>query len=63
MSGRRLIIGAKIGIAGVVNEINDLLTDTFQAFSNAFFKSDKKFSKEGVIKRFILRSMKLEQIV
>ncbi|UIJ70104.1 ATP-binding protein (plasmid) [Bacillus cereus] len=51
MSGRRLIIGAKIGIAGVVNEINDLLTDTFQAFSNAFFKSDKKFSKEGVIKK------------
>ncbi|MRB37139.1 ATP-binding protein, partial [Bacillus thuringiensis] len=51
MSGKRLVTGAKIGVAAVINEINDLLTDTFQAFSNAFFKSDKKFSKEHVIKK------------
>ncbi|MGM2864046.1 ATP-binding protein [Bacillus cereus group sp. Bce021] len=51
MSGKRLVTGAKIGVAAVVNEINDLLTDTFQAFSNAFFKSDKKFSKEHIIKK------------
>lgn len=51
MSGKRLVTGAKIGVAAVINEINDLLTDTFQAFSNAFFKSDKKFSKEHIIKK------------
>ncbi|MEH6891869.1 ATP-binding protein [Bacillus sp. JJ864] len=51
MSGRRLITGTKIGMAAIVNEINDLLTDTFQAFSNAFFKSNKKFDKEKVIKK------------
>jgi hypothetical protein len=39
----------KTGVSGLINEINELLTDTFQAFSNVFFKSDKEFKKEKVI--------------
>jgi hypothetical protein len=46
---KRAIAGVKIGIGGLVNEINDLLTDTFQAFSNAFFKSEKEFKKTKVV--------------
>jgi hypothetical protein len=46
---KRAIAAAKIGFSGLVNEVNDLLTDTFQAFSNAFFKSEKEFKKEKVI--------------
>lgn len=41
----------KIGIAGIINEINSILTDAFQAFSNVFFKSDKDFKKEKVIQK------------
>lgn len=51
MSGKRAVTAVKVGIAGVLNEINDLITDTFQAFSNVFFKSDKEFKKEKVIKK------------
>lgn len=51
IDGNRIAAGAKVGIAGVINEINDLLTDTFQAIANSFFKSDKQFSKEKVIKK------------
>ncbi|HFK2719220.1 TPA: hypothetical protein ACG1DY_005075, partial [Escherichia coli] len=36
MGGKRAVAAAKVGIGGVINEINDLLTDTFQAFSNVF---------------------------
>jgi hypothetical protein len=51
MSGKRLGNGLKVTVAGLINEINDLLTDTFQAFSNSFFKSDKDFKKEKVIQK------------
>lgn len=51
ISGKRLLGGVKIGVSGVVNEINDLLVDTFQAFSNVFFKSDKEFNKDKLIKK------------
>jgi hypothetical protein len=51
ISGKRLLGGVKIGVSGVVNEINDLLVDTFQAFSNVFFKSDKEFDKDKLIKK------------
>jgi hypothetical protein len=51
VDGKRIATGAKIGIAGVINEINDLLTDTFQALANSFFKSEKKFEKEKMIKK------------
>lgn len=51
IDGHRIAAGARVGIAGVINEINDLLTDTFQAIANSFFKSEKQFSKEKVIKK------------
>lgn len=49
MGGKRVVTGLKIGFSGLVNEINDILTDTFQAFNNVFFKSDKDFEKKKVI--------------
>ncbi len=49
LNGKRTVNGAKVGIAGVINEINSLLVDTFQAFSNVFFKSDNDFKKEKIV--------------
>lgn len=46
---KRVIAGAKVGISGLINEVNDLLTDTIQALTNVFFKSDKEIKKEKVI--------------
>lgn len=46
---KRAMTGLKIGIGGLINEVNDLLSDTLQAFSNVFFKSDKEIKKEKVI--------------
>jgi len=51
INGRRILNGAKIGIAALINEVNDLITDTMQAFNNAFFKSEKDFKKEKVINK------------
>ena len=51
LNGGRVLNGAKVGVAAVINEINDLLVDTFQAFNNVFFKSEKEFSKEKVISK------------
>jgi len=51
VSVKKAIPGVKMGIAGLINEINDLLTDTFQALSNVFLKSEKDFKKEKVIKK------------
>jgi hypothetical protein len=51
LSAKKATKALKIGIAGIVNEINDLLVDTFQAISNVFFKSEKDFKKEKVIKK------------
>lgn len=41
----------KNGMAGLINEINAVLTDTFQAISTSFFKSDKEFKKDKVIEK------------
>ncbi|KON67535.1 hypothetical protein AKG34_00835 [Peribacillus butanolivorans] len=49
ISGKRVVTGFKIGVGSLVNEINDLLTDTFQAVTNVFFKSNKNFKKKKVI--------------
>mgnify|MGYP005748441213 CR=1 FL=1 len=51
LNGKKATKAIKTGIAGVVNEINDLLVDTFQAFANVFFKSDKEFKKDKVIEK------------
>jgi hypothetical protein len=49
MSGKKVATALKVGIGGVVNEINDLVTDTFEALANSFFKSDKKAEKKKII--------------
>jgi len=51
ISGRRVGNALKVGVAAVINEINDLVTDVFEAFNNAFFKSDKAVEKKPVIKK------------
>lgn len=40
----------KMFVAYVVNELNDLITDIFQAIQNAFLKSEKNFDTKKVIK-------------
>ncbi|MGO4890261.1 ATP-binding protein [Anaerobacillus sp. MEB173] len=51
MSGKKVSKYVKTGVAGVINEINSLLVDTFQAFSNVLFKSDKDFKKDKIIEK------------
>lgn len=51
MSGKKIVAGAKVGIAGIINEVNELIVDTFQAFANVFFKSEKGFDKDKIIKK------------
>lgn len=51
VSGKRVVNGSKVALAGLVNEVNDLLVDTFQAFANVFFKSDSQFKKEKIISK------------
>lgn len=48
-NGKRVANGVKVGIAGFVNEVNAILTDTFQAVANVFLKSDKQFKQEKII--------------
>lgn len=48
---KKALAAGKTFVAGLINEINDLITDTFQTFSNVFFKSDKEFKKEKVINK------------
>jgi hypothetical protein len=49
LNAKKIINASKIGIGGIINEINELIVDTFQAFSNVFFKSEEKFKKQKVI--------------
>ena len=49
-SAKQAVPLVKTGVAGLINEINSVLTDTFEAISNSFFKSDKEFKKDKVIK-------------
>lgn len=51
ISGKQVNKAIKTGVVGTINEINDLLVDTFQALSNVFFKSEKEFNKEKVIEK------------
>lgn len=50
ISVNNLVPLLRVGVAGLVNEINAILVDTFQAFSNVFFKSDKDFKKDKIVK-------------
>lgn len=49
MSGRRAAGAAKVAIGSIINEVNDLITDMFEALANSFFKSDKKPDKKKII--------------
>lgn len=51
LSPKKAVPLVKTGMAGLVNEINALITDTFQAVSNSFFKSDKEFKKDKIIEK------------
>lgn len=51
VSGKMLSNYTKVLVASVVNELNSLLTDVFQAFQNLFIKSDKNFDKKEIIKK------------
>lgn len=51
ISGNTIINYAKTFIAAVINEINSLLTDVFQAFQNLFIKSNTRYDKKDVIKK------------
>lgn len=50
-SPKKAIPLIKNGMAGLVNEVNGLVTDAFEAIQNSFFKSDKKFEKEKIIEK------------
>ncbi|MFY0744764.1 ATP-binding protein [Solibacillus silvestris] len=51
VSGKVVSNYTKVFVATVINELNSLLTDVFQAFQNLFIKSDKNFDKKEVIKK------------
>lgn len=51
VNGRMITNYLKVMIAYVINEFNSLLIDVFQAFNNVFFKSEKKYEKDDVIKK------------
>jgi hypothetical protein len=51
VDGKKLAGASKTLVGGLINEINDLLVDSFQALSNVFFKSDKDYNKEKIIKK------------
>lgn len=51
VNSKRIGNAIKIGASALINEINDLVTDVFQAFNNSFFKSDKNIEKKDVIKK------------
>jgi hypothetical protein len=49
--GKMALAASKNAFVGLINEINDVLTDVFQAFGNVFFKSEKEFKKEKVLQK------------
>lgn len=51
VNGRLITNYIKVFVAFVVNEINSLVTDVFQAFSNTFFKSERKYENNDVVSK------------
>ncbi|MEX3625815.1 ATP-binding protein [Viridibacillus arvi] len=51
INGKRVGNALKVGVAAVINEINDFITDIFTAVDNSFFNSDNKAKKEPLIKK------------
>lgn len=46
---KSIVPHAKTGIAGIINEVHDVLMDTFEAIATSFFKFDEEFKKEKMI--------------
>ncbi|PEZ01833.1 ATP-binding protein [Bacillus sp. AFS018417] len=51
INSRKVIGASKKALGGIVNEINFLITDLFNALSNTFFKSEKSYSKGKMIEK------------
>ena len=51
ISGKMISNYTKVLVGSVINELNSLLTDVFQAFQNLFIKSDKNFNNKEIIKK------------
>ncbi|UGB31727.1 ATP-binding protein [Metabacillus sp. B2-18] len=63
INGKRIVGASKPVVIGFINELNSLVTDTLQAVSNVFTKSDNQFEKKNIIKEtgtsFDYASMKI----
>ena len=46
---KSIIPHAKTGIAGIINEIHEVVTETLQAIATSFFKFEDEFSKDKLI--------------
>ena len=51
MDGKLVSNYIKIFIASIINEVNSLLTDVFQAIQNLFIKSNSRYDNKEVIKK------------
>lgn len=51
VNGKRVSAVVKTGLGGLLNEINELITDTFEAIQNTFLKSNKKFVKKKLLEK------------
>lgn len=49
LNSKKITAFTKASLSNVVNEVNELLIDTFQAITNVFFKSDKPLKKEKIM--------------
>lgn len=63
INGKRIVGASKPVVIGFINELNSIVTDTLQAVSNVFTKSDKQFEKKNIIEEtrtsFDYASMKI----
>jgi hypothetical protein len=51
VNGKRVSAAVRTGLGGLLNEINSLIMDTFEAVHNTFLKSNKKFEDKKVIEK------------
>lgn len=49
LSTKKIVSGGKNILAGLVNEVNGIISDVIQAMSNSFLKTDKPMKKEKMI--------------
>jgi len=51
ISGKRIVTSIKVIITAIINELFSFVTDVFNAFQNAFFKSKEKFENNKIIEK------------